>query len=175
MGYMEFRLSVPISDLGDDDSQDRPEVVALFAVLGISPVELSLSDQYRSYYDWTEHYHGNTRVNRGDVRIYRSETESKTFLSVDMFKEATDWMGMVELCVCCCESVAAKVLELLQAVRDRAEFKSALLSGNLGIQEELALKKFPRKIRSGEQITLQHVQVYCQGKLEATSRFSLQK
>jgi hypothetical protein len=174
MGYVEFRLSVPISELDDDESHDCAEVVALFAVLGISPAELSLNDQYRTYCDWTEHNHGNGRVNRGDVRIYRSETESKTFLSVDMFNEATDWMATVELCVCCCESVAGKVLELLQAVHDRAEFKSALLSGNLGIQEELALQKFPRKIRSGEQITLQHVQVYYQGKLEATSRFSLQ-
>ena len=173
MTYVEFRLSVPISDLGDDDSRDIAEVTALLAKLGITPLEQSLEDQYDSYYDWAEHHRGVARVNRGDVRIYQSETDSKTFLSVDMLREATDSEGMVEICVCCSETIAAGVQSLLEEIRDRAEVASPLLSGNLGIQNYLALQKFPREVRSGGQLVLQHVEVYRGGKLERTSRFSI--
>jgi len=163
MNYVEFRLTVPIFDLGGENSKDCAEICAICEELGVTRLEQSLDEQYHSIYDYAcARYPGDPsgRIGRGDIRVVLADLDDQTFLSVDMFAEATDQMNTVELGVRCAESHVARVSTLLGAIRNEAEVCSALLQGNLGLAEKLQPGNFPRQVNNNGNIALQHVTIY---------------
>jgi hypothetical protein len=173
MNYVEFRLTVPIGALVGEDFKDRVEICAVCEQLGITRLEESLGEQYDSFFDFASaRYLGdpNGRSGHGDVRVFQADSDDQIFLSVDMFSEATDQMNTVQVGVRCTEFQDAIVSMLLRTIRLDAEVSSALLKGNLGIGEELATRKFPRKVDNNGNTTLQHISIYRSGKLLWSSR-----
>src|SRR5262245_52458976 len=173
MSHVEFRLTVSISDLEDEDGNDCAEICAICQVLGVTRLGQSLTEQYDSFYDQARAGHigdPGARIGRGDVRVFQADADEQTFLSVDMFDEATDQMNTVELGVRCAEPHADRVATLLRSIRERVEVLSAFLQGNLGLRGKLDLASFPRQVNTGGDVALQHISVYRRGVLQATSR-----
>ncbi|QGJ71408.1 Hypothetical protein PBC10988_31130 [Planctomycetales bacterium 10988] len=173
MNYQEFKLLVPIWDIseevGDDEEEiDSKEIQSLFRLLSIVPPPQSLSDLYHSFYDESAaKYQGDPtpRMNRGDFILFQNAVDENVFLAIDMFNEPTDQMATIHLFVSVPLALADQAGKLLKTIRAEAEISSALLEGNLGIREELALENFPRLVPSLDRKVPQHVQVYRYGKI----------
>lgn len=179
MAYREFKLGVPIWDISDDDKGDSHLVRKLFTILGVTPPATSLMEIYLSFYDEAAaEYVGDpdARANRGDLFVFRSETDDKTLIAFDMFDSPTDAMNVVSIAISAPRDCGDEIAGVLESIRSSGEVTTALLDGNLGVQEELAKENFPRTVSEtdGEEVW-QHVRVYRGGKMIQTSDSSLQQ
>ena len=172
MGYQEFKLTVPIWDLSDESGErDSADVTALFALLDVTPPRTTLDDLYDSFFDSSAvrgYPYG--RIGRGDLCMFLSNTNDETFIAFDMFNEATDQMNGVSIQVRAPERHADEIRRLMQSIRTGAEAASALLHGDLGLQAELALGNFPRRVKNHDAEVLQDVQVFKDGQLLHSSK-----
>jgi hypothetical protein len=74
MGYVEFKVGVPIFDLSDDDRQDCTEIRAICGLVDIRRPKKSLDELYESFYDPI------TRRNRGgDLFVFVADSDARTF------------------------------------------------------------------------------------------------
>lgn len=155
-------MGAPIWDISDDD-EDSPLIQSLFHLLRVTPPEASLLELYLSFTDYSTGYRN--RINRGDFLFFLSDDEDKSFLGFDMFADPTDSMDVVSIIVCAPYAHGDEIKEVLESIRDSAEVFTALLDGNLGVQEDCAIKNFPRIMSHDDPIVVQHAQVFRGGKL----------
>src|SRR5579863_8861798 len=153
LSYVEFRQTVPVFHLEDDDGDDCAEICAICDLLGVVRVGQPLIDQYDFFHDG------------GDVLVFQADSDDQTFLSVNMFRNPTDQMNTVGLGVRCTASHAERVSILMRSIHERAEIESAFLQGNLGLQETLYVARFPRKMDVPGGAPVQHICVYRCGAL----------
>ncbi|QDT99263.1 MBL fold metallo-hydrolase [Gimesia aquarii] len=173
LAYREFKLGVPIWDISDDDC-DSPLIRTLFTILSVTPLKTSLLNNYDSFYDYSAaRYNGdpNARCGRGDILIFVSDSDDNSFIAIDMFEEATDSMNLIGIEICAPQTCADEIAGIMQSIRSSAEVSTALLDGNLGLREDLAIDNFPRLVPNHDTEVLQHAQVYRGGSLiHATKR-----
>jgi len=169
MNYVEFRLSVTIADLHDEEGQDCDELRQIAKIINVDLLKEPLSEHYDGYYDYTASHPG-PRV-RADTRYvlkFVANDDDQAFLSIDMFLFATDQMNMVRLGVRCGESDAVRIETLLRSIREKAEIYAALLQGKLGLAEEMDVTLFPRARDNNGKTVLQHIIVFRAGSVLIT-------
>lgn len=173
MTFREFKLRVPVWDISDDDDGDCAAIGSLFAILSVTPPKTSLARLYDSFYDHSAaRYVGDPygRIGRGDVLIFVSDADNDCLIAIDMFDEATDQMNTIEIEIRAPDDRANEIEQILQSIRSSAEVASALLQGNLGIKESLAIENFPRRVPNHDTEAVQQAQVFRGGCLiHATS------
>lgn len=167
MSYREFRLGVTIADISDVETGDSAAIKSLFALLGITPPETSLAAIYDSFYDCeAASTRGSPagRGGRGDVVILVSDSDNNVFLAVDMYNESTDQMNAVGIEISAPAKCGEQVAKALASLRSTAEVYSALLDGNLGVRESLAVEEFPRVVNDNGREVMQNVHVFRGGR-----------
>jgi len=163
MTYSEFKLRVPIHDISDDDDGDSAAIGRLFAILSVTPAETSLARLYHSFYDYSAaRYNGDPygRIGRGDVLIFTSDADNDCFIAFDMFDEATDQMNTIGIEIRGPDDRANEIEQILKSIRSSAQVASALLQGNLGIRESLAIENFPRRVPNHNTEAIQQARVF---------------
>ena len=155
--YREFKLRVAIWDISDHDG-DSIQIESLFAILSVTPHESSLARLYDSFYDYSAaRYNGDPygRIGRGDLLIFTHDVDDDCFISIDMFDEATDQMNTIEIALRTPNDRANDIEQILQSIRSSAEVASALLQGDLGLKESLAIENFPRTVPNSDTDAIQ--------------------
>lgn len=171
MSQVEFKLRVPIYDLEDDD-KDCLEIQAIREAVGITWSGPSLGDQYDAFREPdSARYFGDpwARIGRGDIHLFLADQDEDSFLAIDLYQDCTDQMNTVELWVRCPSDIADRVSQLLRSIRQKAEVASALLEGDLGLRDAVSREKFPREVKDGGAVMIQHISIYHLGTLQATS------
>lgn len=140
MQYIDFKLHVPIVDLTDldnDEDNDSEAVAALFNVLSVTRPNETLYAIYNSFNDprYAAPY---SRMGRGDVMMFVSDADENVFISIDMYAEPTDQMGSVGIEIRAPQTDSPTIRMLLAEIRTAAEVASALLEGDLGLENRLS-------------------------------------
>ena len=175
--YQEFKCVVTIWDLSDpddeSDSTDSTLARQLFSAVGVRPPKASLLQLWRS--DWStptqanQHQRPCSSTSNGDVLLFCDASDKKSFLAFDMYKGPTDQMETVPVMARVPSSQADETRSIMRRLKRAAEITAALLEGDLGLIDSLDLSQFPRSVADHGLETTQHLHVFRDGELAASS------
>lgn len=115
--YTEFKLGVTVWSLDTTDNKPCAELFSICSLIAADSPTLSPADLYPQ----------STPV------VIVSKVDPKTFVSLDLSRDLTDQMEVVEISVRCKNGTADAIHAQFKAIRARSEIKTALLRGNLGL------------------------------------------
>jgi hypothetical protein len=160
MNYTDFSVCIPSYTLwkqmfGQTPAQFTPLFEELRSLLQVIISASFISEQQDDSFDI---------VMGGDVFVFKN-TETGSFIAIDVFHTEVDQHGMILLAVHCPDHLVSQVRYLLKRIKYSGVPHSEVSRGSLNLVENLHPNKFPQEIQieGYPETYMQHIEIFENG------------